>query len=53
MQTTGRLDRGDGTELAWIKRVTRQFDIWHKNHLIVSNELQLALPVRFCVLPSL
>lgn len=30
-------------ELAWIKRVTRQFDIWHRNHLTVSNELQLAL----------
>jgi poly(A) polymerase len=30
-------------ELAWIKRVTRQFDIWHKNHLQISNELMLAL----------
>ncbi len=31
------------TELAWMRRVTRQFDIWHKNHLHISNELMLAL----------
>lgn len=30
-------------ELAWLKRVTRQFDIWHRNGLDISNELMFAL----------
>lgn len=30
-------------ELAWMRRVARQFDIWHKNGLQISNELMLAL----------
>ena len=30
-------------ELAWLKRVTRQFDIWYRNGLDISTELMLAL----------